>query len=212
MMQLLQRRQHTDPTSAELREQHRDTLHKLATGRAQVAALEAQGEQRRMHRAALRESDPIHTDLPELDIEVQQAESELSDLVAQQRFRERTLAGLEIAIRIAEQREAPALQAERSARHEELRRALPDKLRAVLSDVETIGQLQADMAATHHAYGIQSAAEVLPLGGVLDRLRQALGGSAEELERYAREAVVMQAQMESSGMGRLVSGAHWVES
>jgi hypothetical protein len=165
-----------------------------------------------MHRADLRESDSIHTDLPELDIEVQQIGSELSDLVAQQRFRERALAGLDIAIRIAEEREAPALQAERSARHDELRRALPDKLRVVLGDVEAIGQLQADMEATYRAYGHQSAAEVLPLGSVLDRLRQALGSAVDEIERYDREAALMREQMEASGMARLVSGAHWVEN
>jgi len=210
MMNLLQRKQHADPTTAQLRDQHREVAMKLARGRADVVNLEVHVEELRMRRAQLRDTDPIHTDIPELDIEVQAAELELADLQAQQRFRERSAASLEVALGIAESREAPALQARRAQQHDELRHGLPEKLRAALVDVEALTQLQADMATTHRMYGV--TADVLPLGSVLDGLRQTLGSAVDEIERYDREAVVMRAQMEASGMARLVSGAHWVKN
>jgi hypothetical protein len=209
--QLLPRRQHTDPTAAQLREQHREAALQLHEGRTRLAALEARGEQLRARRGDLRDADPAHTDLPDVDLEVQQVETELADLQAQQRFRERNVGALDNAIRIAESREAPALQAERSTRHTELRRTLPDKLRIVLADVEALTQLQADMKTTHDAYGVQSTADVLPLGSVLDRLRETLGGAADELVRYELEAAAMKENLESTGLARRVSGAYWVE-
>jgi chromosome segregation ATPase len=210
MMSLLQRKQHADPTAAQLRDQHREVAMKLARGRTDVVNLEGQVEELRMRRAQLRDTDPIHTDLPELDIAVQDAERELADLQAQQRFRERSAASLEIAIGIAESREAPALQARRAQQHDELRHGLPEKLRAALVDVEALTQLQADMQTTHRMYGV--TADVLPLGSVLDALRSTLGSGVDEIERYDRDAVIMKETMDASGMGRLVSGAVWVKS
>jgi chromosome segregation ATPase len=210
MMNLLQRKQHADPTTAELRDQHREVAMRLARGRGEVVNLEVQVEELRMRRAQLRDTDPIHADLPELDLQVQAADLELADLQAQQRFRERSAASLEIAIGIAESREAPALQARRAQQHDELRHGLPEKLRAALVDVEALTQLQGDMQTTHRMYGV--TADVLPLGSVLDALRQTLGGSAEELVRYDRDAVIMKEELDATGMGRLVSGAHWLET
>ncbi len=193
MMQLLQRRKHTDPTAEELREQHRDVSMKLANGRIEVAAEETRVEEMRMRLADLRDADPLHTDVPDLAAEVQQAETELADLQAQQRFRERKVASLAYAVRVAESREAPGLQTERAARHDDLRRGLPDRLRRLLVAVETLQSIEADVAQT--AYQYNEPADVLPVGAVLDNLRLVLGSTISELDRYDSDAETIKERM-----------------
>ncbi len=197
-----------EPTSAELREQHRQVALRIIEGRAEAHALEHRIERLRMRRAELRDIDAAHPDLEATGNDITAAERELADLVAQQRYRETRATELEIRVRAAEAREAPALQAERASRHTELRRALPGKLRETLAEVEQLQSLQVAMQATHHQYG--ATADVLPLYGVLDRLTEVLTGAAAELEQYDGAAAAMAQELGESGTAHL-RRAHWVE-